>query len=89
MRDEYHGYLCTGLSVMNVDGSDIRPIGFSLGGDREPAVLPDGRIVYSRLELFYSRLKTELTVQAVFPSASSMSFMACPAGALVNVLVMR
>ena len=67
MRDEYHGYLCTGLSVMSADGSDIRSIGLNLGGDREPAVLPDGRIVYSRLDLFYSRLKTELTVQAVFP----------------------
>lgn len=47
LRDEYHGYPCTGLSVMNADGSDIHPIGFNLGGDREPAVLTDGRIVFS------------------------------------------
>ena len=70
LRDEYHGYLACGLSVMNADGSDIHCIGFNLGGDREPAVLEDGRIVFSRLELFYSRLKTELIVEAVFPDGT-------------------
>jgi HEAT repeat protein len=70
MRDEYHGYPATGLTVMNANGSGIRCIGFNLGRDNEPAVLPDGRIVFSRLELFYSRLKTELTVQAVFPDGT-------------------
>lgn len=64
-RDEYHGYLATGLTVMNGDGSDIHCIGFNLGRDNEPAVFDDGRIVFSRLELFYSRMKTELTVHAV------------------------
>ncbi len=67
VRDEYHGYPASGLTVMNADGSDIHCIGFNLGGDREPALLDDGRIVYTRLDLFYSRLKTEFTVQAVFP----------------------
>lgn len=71
LRDEYHGYLACGLSVMNSDGSDIHCIGFNLGGDREPAVLEDGRIVFSRLELFYSRLKTELIVEAVFPDGTN------------------
>lgn len=70
MRDEYHGYPATGLTVMESDGSNIRCIGFNLGRDNEPALLPDGRIVFSRLELFYSRLKTELTVQAVFPDGT-------------------
>jgi len=70
MRDEYHGFPCTGLSVCNRDGSDIHCIGFNLGGDREPAMLDDGRIVFSRLDLFYSRLKTEITVQAVFPDGT-------------------
>jgi HEAT repeat protein len=70
MRDEYHGFPCTGLTVMNADGSDIHCIGFNLGGDREPAVSDDGRIVFSRLDLFYSRLKTEFTVQAVFPDGT-------------------
>ena len=70
MRDEYHGYLATGLTVMNPDGSDIHCIGFNLGRDNEPAVLPDGRIVFSRLELFYSRLKTELALEAMYPDGT-------------------
>jgi len=70
MRDEYHGYLSTGLTVMNADGSDMHCIGFNLGRDNEPSVMPDGRILFSRLELFYSRLKTELTVHAVFPDGT-------------------
>lgn len=70
IRDEYHGYYGTGLAVMQPDGSDIRHIGFNLGRDDEPAVLDDGRIVFGRLELFYSRLKTERTVHAVFPDGT-------------------
>ncbi|MHC4740282.1 MAG: HEAT repeat domain-containing protein [Planctomycetota bacterium] len=70
IRDEYHGYYGTGLAVMQPDGSDIRHIGFNLGRDDEPAVLEDGRIVFGRLELFYSRLKTERTVHAVFPDGT-------------------
>ena len=70
MRDEYHGYLATGLTVMNDDGSDLHCIGFNLGRDNEPAILPDGRIAFSRLELFYSRLKTELAVEAMYPDGT-------------------
>jgi HEAT repeat protein len=69
-RDEYHGYPCVGLSVMNNDGSDIHVIGFNLGSDRDPAVLNDGRIVFSRLDNFYSRLKTEVAVHTVFPDGT-------------------
>lgn len=69
-RDEYHGYPATGLTIMNADGGDPHCIGFNLGRDNEPSVLPDGRIVFSRLDLFYSRLKTELTLQAVFPDGT-------------------
>ncbi len=64
IRDEYHGYPCTGLVVMNPDGSDMHPIATNIGRDNEPAVLPDGRLVFSRLEVFYSRNKTELTLHA-------------------------
>ena len=70
LRDEYHGYASIGLAVMNADGSDSHIIGFNLGGDREPAVLADGRIAFSRLDVFYSRLKSELTVQSVFPDGT-------------------
>lgn len=64
IRDEYHGYPCTVLCVMNADGSGIEPIATNIGRDNEPAVLRDGRVVFSRLEVFYSRNKTELTLHA-------------------------
>ncbi|MHC4266724.1 MAG: HEAT repeat domain-containing protein, partial [Planctomycetota bacterium] len=70
LRDEYHGYPCVGITIMNSDGSDIHPIGFNLGGDRDPSVLHDGRIIFSRLDNFYSRLKTEVTVQVIFPDGT-------------------
>ncbi|MDY0168155.1 MAG: HEAT repeat domain-containing protein [Thermoguttaceae bacterium] len=65
VRDEYHGYPCTALFVMNPDGSDLRPIALNIGRDNEPAVMADGRIAFSRLEVFYSRNKTELTLHAM------------------------
>jgi len=70
IRDEYHGYPCTALNVMNPDGSDIHPIATNIGRDNEPAVLLDGRIVFSRLEVFYSRNKTELTLHAAHPDGT-------------------
>ncbi len=71
-RDEYHGYLCTGLATMNPDGSDIQVIGFNLGRDAEPSVATDGRLLFTRLELFYSRMKTEWNLLAAFPDGTRM-----------------
>ncbi|MHC4701045.1 MAG: HEAT repeat domain-containing protein, partial [Planctomycetota bacterium] len=70
IRDEYHGYPCTSLHVMNPDGTDIHTIATNIGRDNEPAVLLDGRIVFSRLEVFYSRNKTELTLHAANPDGT-------------------
>ncbi|MFV1964163.1 MAG: HEAT repeat domain-containing protein [Pirellulaceae bacterium] len=70
IRDEYHGYPCTALWVMNPDGTDMAPIATNIGRDNEPAVLLDGRIAFSRLEVFYSRNKTELTLHAIRPDGT-------------------
>ena len=70
IRDEYHGYPCASLHVMNPDGTDIHLIATNIGRDNEPAVLLDGRVVFSRLEVFYSRNKTELTLHAVNPDGT-------------------
>lgn len=69
-RDEYHGYLCTALCVMNRDGTGLQQLASNIGRDNEPAVLLDGRIVFSRLEVFYSRNKTELTLHAMRPDGT-------------------
>jgi HEAT repeat protein len=69
-RDEYHGYACTALCMMDRDGTNLRPIATNIGRDNEPAVLPDGRLVFSRLEVFYSRNKTELTLHAAHPDGT-------------------
>jgi len=65
IRDEYHGYQCNALYVMNSDGTEIERIATNAGRDNEPAVLGDGRIAFCRLEMFYARIKTELTLHAV------------------------
>ncbi len=67
IRDEYHGYPANGLAVMNADGSDIHVIGLNIGRDAEPVVGDDGKILFTRLELFYSRMKTEWNLLSVFP----------------------
>ncbi|TVS11379.1 MAG: hypothetical protein EA424_23925 [Planctomycetaceae bacterium] len=71
-RDEYHGYLCTGLATMHPDGSDIQVIGFNFGRDAEPAIDLDGRILFTRLELFYSRMKTEFNLLGTNPDGTRM-----------------
>jgi hypothetical protein len=55
---------------MNPDGSGIHAIATNIGRDNEPALLHDGRIVFSRLEVFYSRNKTELTLHAIRPDGT-------------------
>ncbi len=65
VRDEYHGYQCNALYVMNRDGSGMERIATNAGRDNEPAVLADGRVAFCRLEMFYARIKTELTLHAV------------------------
>jgi len=69
-RDEYHGYPSTGLAVMNADGSDIHCIGFNCGRDFEPVVNTDGRILFVRLEDFYSLPKLEFILESCLPDGT-------------------
>jgi HEAT repeat protein len=70
LRDEYHGYCAVGLATMQADGSDIRIIGLNFGGDAEPLVGQDGRILFTRLEVIYSRMKTEWNLLSVLPDGT-------------------
>jgi hypothetical protein len=74
LRDEYHGYLATGLATMHADGSNISIIGMNFGGDAEPMVAQDGRILFTRLEVIYSRMKTEWNLLSVSPRHRVLAF---------------
>ncbi|MDR1053375.1 MAG: HEAT repeat domain-containing protein [Planctomycetaceae bacterium] len=69
-RDEYHGYPATGLTTMTPDGKDIQVVGFNFGRDSEPSVADDGSVLITRLELFYSRMKTEYNLLALRPDGT-------------------
>lgn len=69
-RDEYHGYPCTGLAVMQADGSGMQFIGFNLGRDADTVVGPYGNLIFARLEIFYARLKVEWNLLSAFPDGT-------------------
>ncbi|MDR1384694.1 MAG: hypothetical protein LBJ67_12750, partial [Planctomycetaceae bacterium] len=52
------------------DGKDIQVVGFNFGRDSEPSVGDDGSILITRLELFYSRMKTEYNLLALRPDGT-------------------
>ncbi len=51
------------LHVMNADGADIHPISVNYVNEFDPAVLPDGRILYGRWEYID---KNALTIQSLW-----------------------
>jgi HEAT repeat protein len=69
-RDEYHGYPCTGLAVMDLDGSNLQFIGFNLGRDADTVIGPDGNLLFARLEIFYARLKVEWNLLSALPDGT-------------------
>lgn len=69
-RDEYHGQQCSSLAVMGGDGSELHLIAVNPGRDCEPTVMPDGRILFNRLDVFYNLTKAEMSIQCVFPDGT-------------------
>jgi mono/diheme cytochrome c family protein len=53
------------MHVMNADGSDIHPISVNYVNEFDPAILPDGRILYGRWEYVD---KNALTIQSLWTS---------------------
>ena len=51
------------LHVMNADGSDMRPISVNAETEFDPAVLPDGRLIFGRWEYVD---KNALTIQSLW-----------------------
>ncbi len=58
------------LHVMNGDGSDVRPISVNPVNEFDPAVMPDGRIVYGRWEYVDKTALTQQGLWSVFPDGT-------------------
>ena len=50
--DEYNHAPAENLYCCNADGSSLRRVSFNMSDDFDPAMLPDGRVVYTRWEHF-------------------------------------
>jgi hypothetical protein len=61
------------LHVMNADGSGIRQISFNQSHDTDPAVLDDGRIVFSRWE--NAGPNNEINLYTVHPDGSRLELL--------------
>lgn len=68
--EEYHNPPSRALYVMNPDGSQIRPITFTLIFDNEPKVMADGRIVFVRTDNFFDRAKVETHLHVIRPDGT-------------------
>ncbi len=69
-RDEYHAHFVENLHTMNADGSDIRQISFYNNDEWEPSIAADGRILFSRWQVFNMTNKVEQQIHACFPDGT-------------------
>ncbi len=68
--EEYHNPPSRALYVMNPDGSQIRPITYTLIFDNEPKVMADGRIIFVRTDNFFDRAKVETQLHVIRPDGT-------------------
>jgi HEAT repeat protein len=68
--EEYHNPPSRALFVMNSNGSQVRPITFTLIFDNEPKVMADGRIVFIRTDNFFDRGKVETQLHVMRPDGT-------------------
>ena len=61
------------LHVMNDDGSDIRQISFNQSHDREPSVLDNGQVVFSRWDRYGPR--NEISLYRMNPDGSALEML--------------
>ncbi len=68
--EEYHSPPSRSLFTMNADGSNIRPLTFTLIFDNEPKVMADGRIAFIRTDNFFDRAKVETRIEVIRPDGT-------------------
>ncbi|MBL7076441.1 MAG: HEAT repeat domain-containing protein [Kiritimatiellae bacterium] len=59
-REEYHAKYASSIFACNPDGTNIRPITYHIGADREPRVMANGSLVFVRMDNFMERAKVEV-----------------------------